>query len=263
LLKNLVRPKINPLITYLRPKDIPQVLDALETIPCDKLYINYYPYPHPHRIARDYFLAHPEYTHLCIVTNDLIVTSNHFDKMMSNVKNHPMLSVICGVCNVDGDQEKTKWNICLDLPPIKEKNRSYHWVKMNDELRGIWLRVAFAGFPFMVCSRHIIEGLMQRPERPGYDGCDLFGVDGFATDLWFCTSLWERHIPIFCDTGIEMKHLRYEYELQVGIKEPNCELYKGEQILNVTDECERLIHVTKDKIFKGSKSVQRAFEVRI
>jgi len=231
---------INPLLVYLRPKDIPIVLENLDTIPCDKLYINYYPYPHPHRIARDYFLAHPEYTHLLICTNDLVVTKQDYDKMLENIVNYPMLDVMCGVCNVDGDQEKDFWNICPDLPQLDANRRVYHWYHKQCGLKGFIFRVAFAGFPFMCIARHIVEGLMRKPGRPGYDGCDLFGVDGFAADLWFCTALWELHVPIYCDSNIEMLHLRYEYEMQVGKKEPNCELRTGSKVLNVTEECERL-----------------------
>lgn len=241
--------KVNPLICYLRPKDIPIVLDSLNEIPCDKLYINYYGYPFPHKAARDYFLAHDEYTHLCIVTNDLVVTLEDYKKMYFNISMYPMLDVMCGVCNVDGDQEKDKWNITLDLPDLKgEFGRNYHWVKMRDELRGIWLRPLFAGFPFMCVARNVIRAMMYRPERPGYDGCDLFGKDGFAADLWFCHALHERNVPIYCDTSIEMLHLRYQYEMQVGKKEPNCELHKYSQILNVTDEVERLVGFTKEQI---------------
>lgn len=248
--------KVNPLICYLRPKDIPEVLDNLKEIPCDKLYINYYAYPFPHRAARDYFLAHEEYTHLCIVTNDLVVTLKNYRKMIDNVYNYPFLDVLCGVCNVDQDQESEYWNICPDLPPLGSMD--YHWYKssLRDYLKGAIIRVAFAGFPFMCVARHVIQGLMLRPGRPGYDGCDLFGKDGFAADNWFCHALWDIHVPIYCDTSIEMEHLRYQYEMQVGKKEPNCELHRDSQILNVTDEVERLVGISKTEIQSSCKSVQ-------
>ncbi|MDE1868128.1 MAG: hypothetical protein KGI08_10530, partial [Thaumarchaeota archaeon] len=60
----------------------------------------------------------------------------------------------------------------------------------------------------------------------------------------------------YCDTSIEMLHLRYKYDLQVGKKEPNCELYKDGQKINVTEEVERLVGFTKEQIQSCCKSVQ-------
>lgn len=211
---------INPLICYLRPKDIPQVLDELEKIPCDKLYINYYPYPYPHRIARDYFLAHPEYTHLVMCTNDLVVTHKDYEGMLRNIVNHPMIDVWCGVCNVDTTEECDYWNICFDLPVLKWP-RQYNWIHKNSGLKGYVIRVPFAGFPFMWIQRKVMEKMcLNGEDRPGFDGTDLFGKDGYAADLWFCHSLWDWHVPIYCDTNIDMLHLRFFGDMQVGKKEP-------------------------------------------
>ena len=188
-----------------------------------------------------------------ICTNDLVVTPKDYRKMIKNIDNHPMLNVICGVCNVDHLQEKDFWNICFNLPDLGGMN--YQWVKAMDELRNTWLRVKFAGFPFMCIKRALMNVLKVRPERPGYDGCDLFGKDGFAADNWFCHALYELHEPIYCDTSIEMDHLRYEYDMQVGKKEPNCELHTGSEVLNVTDECYKLINVTKEQVQSSCKKV--------
>lgn len=229
----------------------------MEKIPADKLFINYYAYPFPHRAIRDYFLSHKEYTHLMICTNDLVVTLKDYRKMIRNIDNYPFFDVICGVCNVDQEQEAEFWNICPDLPALGSGN--YHWYKsrLREHLKGAIIRVAFAGFPFMCVARHVIEAMMTRPGRPGYDGCDLFGKDGFAADLWFCHALWDLHVPIYCDTSIEMEHLRYQFDMQVGKKEPNCELYKHGQVLNVTDEVEKLVGITKREIQESCESMQR------
>ena len=246
---------INPLICYLRPKDIPEVLTEMEKIPCDKLYINYICYPYPHRIARDYFLSHPEYTHLMIIPNDLVVTRKDYERMIDNISKYPMLDVLCGVCNVDLDQEKDYWAICHNLPDLGGMNYNWYKSSLRDVLQGRIIRVPFAGMPFMVMARHVIEGLTNELSRPGYDGTDLFGKEGYATDVYLCHNLWNFHIPIYCDTGIEMLHLRYKYEMQVGKKSPSCELHTQDKVLNVTDECYKLINVTQNEIRERCKSV--------
>lgn len=207
---------IKVLHAYLQPKDIPEVTDHLDEIPCDKLLIQYYPYPHPHRILREFMIEHKEYTHLAIHTNDLVVTISDYDKMMMNLFNHPFLEVIAGVCNVDQEGEKDVWNVCFNLPTLDIKTRVYHWVKKGG-FNGIQ-RVRFAGFPYMWVKREILENIDSNSQRPIFDGTDLFGKDGYSADLWFSHGLYHSNIPIYCDSNIEMKHLRYFGEMQVGRK---------------------------------------------
>lgn len=213
---------MNPLLCYLRPKDIPEVLDNLEQVPCDKLYINYYQYPHPHRIARDYFLAHPEYDWMIVHTNDLVVTKDDYEKIKKDIEDHPFLEIISGVCNVDMDKESDVWNICYNLPTLEFMNRRYHWVKKGS-FEGIQ-RVRFAGFPFMWIKRQVVEGLMSyldnEKTRAGFDGTDLFGKDGYAADLWFMHACYKSNIPVYVDSRVDMKHLRFVGEMLVGKREP-------------------------------------------
>ena len=241
---------IKPLLAYLQAKDIPEVLNELQYIPCDKLYVKYYAYPNPHRIIREYFLSHPEYTHLCIVPPDLIVTEKNYWDMYQNVVDYPFISVISGVCNVDLMDEKDYWACTKVLPGLQEP-RVYDWYHKDCGLKGHIFTVPHSGFVFPWISRHVIERLTLNGERPGYDGTFLDGSkDGFASDLLFSHSLWNNHVPQYVDSNVEMKHLRYEGEMMVGVKDPHCLLYKGRtaMYLNVTDECERLCHITHPSI---------------
>ena len=216
---------INPLLCYLQAKDIPEVLDELESIPCDKLYIKYYEYPYPHRIARDYFLSHPEYTHLIIQPPDLIVKKEHFEKLKQDLIEHPFIEILGGVCNVDLDENKDSWAICFNLPSLEFHNRVYHWVKKQNFDYPI-IRVRHCGHVFMFVSRQVVENLTINGEeitgtnRPGYDGCDWKdNKDGFAADLFFCTNCYKSNIPIYVDTHVDMMHLRFQGELLVGKRE--------------------------------------------
>lgn len=220
---------MNPLICYLQPKDIKEVQEELSRIPCDKLYIKYYAYPNPHRIARDYFLEHPEYDWLVFLTNDLIATRYDFESIKGAIKKHPMIEVVCGVCNVDLEDNKDYWNVCYNLPTLELNSRRYHWVKRGSfsEIQ----RVRFAGFPFMWIKREVVESLMSYihdgKARAGFDGTDLFGKDGYAADLWFCHACYHSNIPIYCMPAAEMKHLRFYGEMLVGKRKPITELYNS------------------------------------
>jgi len=52
------------LLVYLQPKDIPEVLEPLDDIFCDKLYLKYFPYPDVYFEALDFIKLHREYTHI-------------------------------------------------------------------------------------------------------------------------------------------------------------------------------------------------------
>ena len=226
--------KINPLICYWRPKDIQPVLDGLDSIPCDKLYLNYFAYPHNYTISRKYFLEHPEYTHYVALPNDLVPTKEIFDKLVKTIeeKDPPVLS---GVCNVDMEGNKDKVNVCLKLPAIKYydpktgQHRIYKWLAESQRKTLIekgfeQMEFAFAGFPFMFIRRDIIEKIpfatlpFQVDERPIWEA-----AGGFGGDLAFCTSCKYHGIPVLVDLTCMMDHLRFYGEMLVGKRQPNIE----------------------------------------
>jgi hypothetical protein len=227
---------VNPLICYLQAKDIPDVLNPLKEIPCDKLYIKYYAYPHPHRIARDFFLEHEEYTHLIIHPPDLIVKAPHFFLLKNDLEYHDFLEVLGGVCNVDMGENIDKWNICFNLPSLGIHKRVYQWVKKRRFDPSI-IRVRHCGNSFMFVSRAVVENLKDESGRPGLDGTDLYDKDGFAPDLFFCTSCYKSNIPIYVDTEVQMVHLRFEGDMLVGKREPQTLYVKwNQEPIDVTKE---------------------------
>jgi len=190
---------IKPLLVYFKAAIYPHILNELEKIPCDKLILEYYPYPHPHNIARDFFLEHEEYTHLIIQPQDLLVTEEDYHKLFWDVYRHDY-PVIGGVCNVERVGLKAGlMNCCIKCPNRNRNYRKYDWIPFGD--LGI-IKVGFMGmtFPFIkrsVLERHLIEGDFI------FKGCD--GKEIYP-DLNFCNGCKELDIPIHVDTDVKMIH---------------------------------------------------------
>jgi len=195
---------IKPLLAYLKAAIYPDILNELSKIPCDKLILEYYPYPHPHNIARDFFLEHAEYTHLIIQPQDLLVTKENYDNLVYDilVMDYPVLS---GVCNVDRPDTNYfyYWNICKTCPDRNYLKRRYDYFPKCKNSLGI-VQVGFSGFPFTFIRRDVIE-------RHTINGDWIFEGsihrnNGIAPDCLFCNNCKDAGIKIMADTDVRMLH---------------------------------------------------------
>ncbi len=213
----------NPLLVYWRPKDIQPVLDGLDTIPCDKLYMNYFPYPYNYTISRDFFLASPQYTHYIAQPNDLVPTLEIYRKLTRRMEANPDKPVICGVCNWDTGKYKDYINITSNLPELAYQSRVYRKISKN-RYPNTFLKVPWAGFPFMFIRRDVVEKIpfaqvpFETKDRPVWET-----KGGFGGDVAFAHSCKFYNIPIWADTSCNMEHLRFYGEMLVGKKPPNIE----------------------------------------
>jgi len=195
---------IKPLLVYLKAAIYPDILNNLKDIPCDKLILEYYPYPHPHNIARDFFLDHEEYTHLIIQPQDLLVTKKDYSDLLNNVEkyDYPVLS---GVCNVDRPDTDYfyYWNICKACPSRNYLKRRYDYFPKCKNSLGI-VEVGFMGMSFPFIKRSIIE-------RRTIEGDFIFSGSvhrnqGIPPDLLFCNNCKDIGIKIMADTDVRMFH---------------------------------------------------------
>tara|TARA_Y100001951_G_scaffold101419_1_gene106274 strand:+ start:77 stop:670 length:594 start_codon:yes stop_codon:yes gene_type:complete len=191
-------------------KDLPEVLNPLKEIPCDKYFVNYYTANQAYKFGRDFFLNNEEYTHLIILTVDMIATKEGFEALM---KHDPNYDIISGVMNVDMDKNKDKLAITKEIPSEEPKGREYNWIPRQNysELT----KVNFIGFSFTRMTRKAVEMIPFRPDS-----------NGSAHDVTFAHDCKKNNIQIYADTGIFFKHLRYKGELLVGKKPKSCEWHK-------------------------------------
>lgn len=200
---------VNPLYVYMQPKELPTVLQNLKRIDfLDRLIFKYHPYP-TYTLAREYFLDNPEYTHLILHPNDIVVTRTDVMRLIDDIKKYEYDN-ITGVTNVDLSTYFKHWAFCQDLPAIEHDKRIFAWAPMDGEL-GI-RQVKHSGFQLFSMSRRVLKKFDIAGDELYLDNVP----PGFSTDVVWSHQMAKAGIPIYADTRINMLHLRYEGEMLVG-----------------------------------------------
>lgn len=195
-------------------------------LPCDILQLRFYGEYEAYRLMRNYFLEHPDYTHLVLATDDVLVRKEHIEILQNDLesKDYP---VLCGMMNVEQDEfmkYEGNLNISFELALKDRQLRHYNWIRRNELPNRDMFQVKFNGFALMAIRRDIIE--------KNEFACDgvfrLRGViSGASVDLVFCWYCHENSIPIFVDKRIDMKHLRTSGKMRVGECSPRTYLFKN------------------------------------
>jgi len=141
---------LKPVLIYFNPKDIPKVIEEFDKIQSiDKILFCYFSYPLVIEKAKKWLGNHPEYTHIMIASNDIVVTEENIKKMLQTAKDYP---VICGVMNIENNDFRY-FNVCFELPVKNINYREYKWIKKRG--CGI-IKVLHSGFALMCVKREII-----------------------------------------------------------------------------------------------------------
>ena len=153
---------------------------------------------------RLFFLRNPEYTHLVLATDDIVVEPHHVSLIERDLQrlDPPVLS---GMMNVDLDDEVFV-NLSMSLPMKDRRLRKYSWLTRDDVfVKEDIFQVAFSGFPLMAIRRDVVNKL-------SFDADKVFkGLPphrGASLDFVFCWYCQEGDIPIMVDKRIDMLHLR-------------------------------------------------------
>ena len=197
--------------------DYPEIKKDLMEIPCDKFITNYFPYPFPHNLVRDFFLEHEEYTHLIVQPQDLHANKEHYAKLIETVKETGYDVVSC-VCNVERPMHRDyfKWAICKNIPSMDKSQRMYNWVPSTEDKLGL-MKVEFQGMVFACISRKVIERRMIDGEYV-FKGTIHRTHENFtaAPDLTFCHCCKHLDIPIYANTDIRLVHYANHKPSKVG-----------------------------------------------
>lgn len=202
---------MNRLLVFIpSPRDIPEFNDAVSKIKYDKLWIKYYPQEEAYNRARDWFLDHKQFSHLCILPDDLLMTQEDFDILFKDAQQY---DVISGWCR--NTIKQTSWyvgppeteetaasNVSFILPPdppMLGDYNGYQFITLNDI--GIMtdnvdiVKIKFAGFPPTVISRKVVEQIPFRTSA----GC--------CSDSCFCLDIAEKGIDHYCDLRVRTTHM--------------------------------------------------------
>ena len=207
---------VNLLLARCSPRcDIAPVEEQNKNLPCDKIIPRYYFEYQAYKTVRNYFLANPEYTHLVLATDDIVVLPQHVEQLRKDLEEQDY-PVLCGMMNVDQQeymQELGSLNISYELALKDRKLRHYTWITRKEIPPDNIFQVKFNGFALMVIRRDIVE-----KQAFACDGTfRLKGEQsGASVDFVFCWYCHDNNIPIFVDKRIDMQHLRGEGRIKHG-----------------------------------------------
>lgn len=205
------------LLILLQPRDIPQFIDAIAQINEDKLFIRYHTLDEACKVCRDLFLEKQDYTHMAVVTDDVIFTQEHFDMLRQDVIDY-QYDVISGWTNGNQTFGKEDSDISLSLPPIEPhtaKYQDYHTMtiaELEEQIKThVIIPVKHSGMMLSFISRKIVKQIPFRTDC----GC--------CRDACFANDLYKNNIIQYCDLRVRMQHLKKDdtewFPLQVGKKE--------------------------------------------
>lgn len=185
---------IKPLLCSASPRDIEDVLKHRAKIPYDKFYAKYHKEADAYKILRDYFLTHfgpsGDYTHMCIVPDDLVVKTEHIEWLLHDLQelDYPILA---GVCNLDWQHQDLYspcWKLTMD-GFFKEEDLQAEPPIKNPE---------YEGFACTFIRRDVLEKF----------ALDGFNHTGVSFDLGLAVECYRRNIPIHVDCRVKMMHLK-------------------------------------------------------
>lgn len=215
--KQTAQQNINLLIMVLSPRKIKEFYQKLNLInqKYDCIVIkNDFDELHAYNSGREYFLKRPEYTHLAILPDDLLVDVSHIDTLVNDLKqgNYPVLS---GVCNfaystrnffnrmamieykryeaIDTLKKTGKYNYEKDI--IKRED----WEKLRDDQvknkNQPVIRVTFSAFSFTIVRRDVVELIK-------------FGHNPMGVDVVFFQDCIKNSVPTYANLTTEMLHMK-------------------------------------------------------
>lgn len=165
--------------------------------------------------GRQFFLSHPEYTHMAILPDDLLIETHQVDKLVSDLENNPGIDVLSGICNFS--LVNKKFYNTLAVIPSESTSPSYQMFRnqakyMYESLttrnkymegpKGI-RKVLFAAFSFTVAARHVLEKFGFKPVPP-------VGaiVDGMGLDTLFYNNCLRKNITCRADYDVMLLHIK-------------------------------------------------------
>ena len=206
--KNQMESKL--LVAIPSPRDIKEVTENWTTYDYDCIVVKYALQHEAYKHLREYFLEHEEYTHFCIMPDDLVVTSEQLNDLWECATIEDNYPVLSGICPVDEDETRPK-GIPLAIQRVipkqtrdSDETRSPRdWVYQKDLYPcDSIIKVEHAGFPCMIIRRDIMEIVSWR-------GSTKIGLNLEGNYDWqFSQDCKRNGIPIHVMPYVYLKHLR-------------------------------------------------------
>ena len=182
----------------------------------DKLVIKNYSHDDAHKIARDFFLEHKEYTHFLFLSEDIIATPCHVSLIIDDARRFPN-SVVCGLSNVDFNNNVTNISFRNMYNIVVHDRSVYRHPRPEDLVLGQkgfpFVKVWFQGNTLACYPRKVVEKLSFKPYHYHSESSALryFGYKrkhGMMFDFQMCRELYELGIDIICDLRAFVMHFK-------------------------------------------------------
>lgn len=224
---------MRPLFAVANPRDIQGVYNAHQQIRdayhTDFIYFKYIRQEITYPNIRTFFLSRPEFTHLILASDDIVVMPEQFGAMLRHLQriDYPVISAVMNL------EKRSPYNnllnITTDFVPALSRDpnvRIYNWEHVNTVRKGV-IRVKFSGFPLMFIRRDVVEMIPFEGDLKYNQGMDfkVLPID-YSYDLTFCYHCERLEIPIFADTNVILNHLKvtasghFSKDFVVGKKAP-------------------------------------------
>jgi hypothetical protein len=210
---------VKVLLVILKFRELPQFREAVKDLKIDKLWIKWYGQitkPDAYSVAREEFLKRTEYTHLLLLTDDVIIQQKDIDQLIQDYEDTGC-DVISGWFNNDLTTHADDTNFSYTLPPDPPSNGSYegyHFEKIKkveqwqSVIPGAWrLEVLHQGTALSLISRKIIEEVPFRNSQ----GCCI--------DSCLSLDLAEKGIKQYVDLRVRTLHLKINEQMAWRISE--------------------------------------------
>jgi len=197
------------LIGIPSPRDIPEVTDNWTTYEHDVVVVKYSQQKAAYQYLREYFLEHEEYSHFCIMPDDLVVTSEQLESLWNMTIKHELICPLSGVCPVDEDETRPK-GIPLAIQKIipkqtkesgDEKRFPRDWMYLHDLPTEVF-PVDHVGFSCTIITRYLMENVSWR----GSTKINNFLEGNF--DWQFSQDIKEEGYSHLVNPNVMLKHLR-------------------------------------------------------
>lgn len=166
---------VHPLFAIMSPRDIKFVKEGLDKIDyIDKIFVKYFNAVDALKKMYEYFLAHKEYTHIIIHSDDAVPNYEYIAMLIADVKKYRFKS-LSGIVLMDYFTQDNR--VSVTIKPVYGLHYlvrdSYACIPYEFiNLKGI-IRVWFQGFALTMLSRDVVEQVAKLmwtiPEHTAYD----------------------------------------------------------------------------------------------
>lgn len=186
------------LVAVPSPRKIPEVMEHWDTWKYDTLIVKNTPQLEAYTRLRNYFVNRPEYTHICMIPDDLIVPTDRLTELW-RICQDKSYDILSGYCNIDETQPNT-YNLQnyvyeSEGPPVSKGN----WLEDKDIPDLQEFQVEFSGFPCMIISREVLT-------RVSWVGANKENNGNF--DWRFCYDAKKLGYKINVASGFKFYHMR-------------------------------------------------------